>query len=86
MNRYKSFEDALLERQTELKEFLKLNVLYPELKNVLKNRPDNLPIGLYNSKVNINDGEIVQRFHKIPTWKFVSLSSKSSNMLFHQAA
>ena len=85
MNRFKVFDDALLERHPDLKEVLKPNDQYPELKHVLKNRPINLPIGSFNSKVIINDGEIVERVYKTPKGKVVSLSSKS-NMFFHQAA
>ena len=85
MNRFKVFDDALLERHPDLKEVLKPNDQYPELKHVLKNRPINLPIGSFNSKVVINDGEIVERVYKTPKGKVVSLFSKS-NMFFHQAA
>ena len=86
MNRFKAFDDGLLELHPELKEVLKPNDQYPELKHILKNRLDNLPIGSFNSKVIINDGEIVERVYKTPKGKVVSLLSKSSKMFFHQAA
>ena len=86
LNRFKTFDDELLERHPELKDVLKPNDQYPELKHILKNRPINLPIGSFNSKVIINDGEIVERVYKTPKGKVISLFSKSSNMFFHQAA
>ena len=85
MNRFKVFDDALLELHPDLKEVLKPNDQYPELKHVLKNRPINLPIGSFNSKIIINDGEIVERVYKTPKGKVVSLFFQS-NMFFHQAA
>ena len=85
MNRFKAFDDALLERHPELKEVLKPNDQYPELKHILKNRSINLPIGSFNSKVIINDGEIVERVYKTPKGNVVSLFS-NSNMFFHQVA
>ena len=85
MNRFKVFDDALLERHPDLKQVLKPNDQYPEFKHVLKNRPINLPIGSFNTKVIINDGEIVERVYKTPKGKVVSFSSKS-NMFFYQVA
>ena len=85
MNRFKAFDDALLERHPDLKELLKPNEQYPELMHVLKNKPNNLPLGSFNSKVIINNGEIVERVYKTPKGKIVSLFSKS-NMFFHLAA
>ena len=86
LNRFKAFDDELLERHPELKEDLKPNDQYPELKHIQKNRPVNLPIGSFNSKVIINDGEIVERVYKTPLGKVVSLFSKSSNTVLNQAA
>ena len=86
MNRFKAFDDAILESHPELKEALKPNDQYPELKHVLKNKDGNLPIGSFNSKVIINDGEIVERVYKTPKGKVVSLFSKSPNIFFDQAA
>ena len=78
MNSFKVFDDALLERHPDLKEVLKPNDQYPELKHVLMNRPINLPIGSFNSKVIINDGEIVERVYKTPKGKVFSFFSKSN--------
>ena len=86
IKRFKAFDDALLERHPELKEFLKPNDQYPELKHVLRNRSAHLPFGSFNAKVIINDGEIVERVYKTPKDQVVTLLSKSSNKLFDQAA
>tara|TARA_Y100001968_G_C19156828_1_gene618853 strand:- start:145 stop:405 length:261 start_codon:yes stop_codon:yes gene_type:complete len=86
MNRFKAFDDELLERLPELKEVLKPNDHYPELKHIHENRSVNLPIGSFNSKVIINDGQIVERVYNTPMGEVVSLFSKSSNMFFHKAS
>ena len=86
MNRFKTFDDALLERHPELKDFLKPNDKYPELNHILKNRYLDLPIGSFNSKVIINDGEIVERVYKTPKGNVVSLFKNPSNVFFDQAA
>jgi len=86
MNRFKSFDDVLLELHPELKEVLKPNDQYPELKHILRNRPVKLPIGSFNLKVIINDGEIVERVYKTPKGEVVSFFSKSSNIFSYQAA
>ena len=86
MNRFKSFDDVLLEIHPELKEVLKPNDQYPELKHILRNRPVKLPIGSFNLKVIINDGEIVERVYKTPKGEVVSFFSKSSNIFSYQAA
>ena len=86
MKRYKAFDDTLLERHPELKEFLRPNDQYPELKNVLNSRTLNLPDGSFNTKVIINDGEIVERVYKTPKGQVVSLFSKSSTIHFDHAA
>ncbi len=78
---FKAFDDTLLERHPDLKDFLKPNDQYPELKHVQKNKAVNLPVGSFNLKVIINDGEIVERVYKTPTGKVVSIFSKSSNGL-----
>ena len=86
MKRFKAFDDALLERHPELKEVLKPKDQYPELKHLLKNRPGHLPIGSLNTKLIVNNGEIVERVYKTPKDQVVTLLSKSSNKLFDQAA
>ena len=83
---FKAFDDTLLDRHPELKEFLKPNDQYPELKQFLKYRPVNLPVGSLNTKVIINDGEIIERVYKTPKGKVVSLFSKSANIFFNQVA
>ena len=84
--RFKGFDDAILERHPELKEALKPKDQYPELKHLFKNRPAHLPIGSLNTKVIINDGEIVERVYKTPKGEDVSLFAKSSKNFFDQAA
>ena len=84
--KFKAFDDAILDLHPELKEVLKPNDQYPELKHILKNKPVNLPLCSFNTKVIINDGEIVERVYKTPMGKVVSLFSKSSNILLDQAA
>ncbi len=66
MKRFKAFNDGLLERHPDLKDVLKPNDQYPELKHFLKNRSGNLPNGSFATKVIINDGEIVERVYKTP--------------------
>ncbi len=75
-----------MELQTDLKEVLLHNDHYTELKNILQIRPSRLPIGSLNTKVIINDGEIVERVYKTPNGQVVSLYSKSSNSFSDQAA
>ena len=84
--RFKPFDDTLLELHPELKEVLIPNDQYQELIDVLKNRPVNLPIGSFNTKVIINAGEIVERVYKTPKGQVVTLFSKHSNIFFDQVA
>ncbi len=86
MKRFKAFDDTLFDRHPDLKDVLKPNDDYQELKNILKKRPGSLPIGSFNTKVIINDGEIVERVYKTPKGQVVSLFSKSSNVIFDKAA
>tara|TARA_Y100001968_G_C19183642_1_gene631664 strand:- start:203 stop:487 length:285 start_codon:yes stop_codon:yes gene_type:complete len=86
MKRFKVFDDSLLELHPELKEVLKPNDQYLELKNVQKTRSSHLPIGSFNTKVIINEGEIVERVYKTPKGQVISLFSGSSNILFDKAA
>ena len=85
IKRFKSFDDELLDRHPDLKQVLKPNDQYPEL-NFIKNRSANVPIGSMNTKIIINDGEIVERVYKTPKGEVISLFSKSANMNFDQAA
>ena len=85
-NKFKAFDDALLDQHPELKEVLKPNDDYPELKNIHKLRSGDLPVGSINTKVIINDGEIIERVYKTPKGQVFSLFSKSSNRLLDYAA
>ena len=69
--KFKAFDDAILDLHPELKEVLKPNDQYPELENLLKNRSVKLPSGSLNTKVIINDGEIVERVFKTPMGQVV---------------
>ena len=84
--KFKAFDDAILDLHPELKEVLKPNDQYPELENILKIRSANLPSGSLNTKVIINDGEIVERVFKTPMGQVVSLFSKPSNVIPDQVA
>ena len=84
--KFKAFDDAILDLHPELKEVLKPNDQYPELENILKNRSANLPSGSLNTKVIINNGEIVERVFKTPMGQVVSLFSKPSNVILDQVA
>ena len=84
--KFKPFNDTLLDQNPELKEVLKPNDLYPELVHILKFRSDKLPVGSINTKVIMNDGEIIERVYKTPSGQVISLFSQSSNRLFNQAA
>ena len=85
-NKYKSFDDGLLERHPDLKDFLKPNDHYPELKQILKNNSVNLPEGSMNTKIIINHGEIVERVFKTPMGQVLSLFSNPSNVAMDKAA
>ena len=84
--KFKAFDDAILDLHPDLKEVLKPNDQYPELEHILKNRSANLPAGSLNTKVIINDGEIVERVFKTPMGQVVSLFSKPSNVILDQVA
>ena len=84
--KFKAFDDAILDLHPELKEVLKPNDQYPELENILKDRSVNLPSGSLNTKVIINNGEIVERVFKTPMGQVVSLFSKPSNVILDKVA
>ncbi len=84
--KFKIFDETLLQKHPDLKEVLKPNDYYPELKHILKFRNGNLPIGSMNFKVIINDGEIVERVYKTPKGQVISLFSKSLHKIVDQAA
>lgn len=85
-NKFKSFNDELLERYPDLKDSLKPTDHYPELKNILENRSLKLPSGSLNTKVIINKGEVVERIFKTPMGQLISLFSNSSNVNIDQVA
>ena len=84
--KFKAFDDAILDLHPELKEVLKPNDHYPELKHILKNRSENLPAGSFNTKVIVAKGEIVERVFKTPMGQVVSLFSKPSNVILDKVA
>ena len=84
--KFKAFDNALLDLHPELKEVLKPNDQYPELEILLKQRSVNLPSGSLNTKVIINNGEIVERVFKTPMGQVVSLFSKPPNVILDQVA
>ena len=84
--KFKAFDDSILDLHPELKEVLKPNDHYPELEHVLKNRTASLPAGSLNTKVIINNGEIVERVFKTPMGQVVSLFSKPSNVILDKVA
>ena len=84
--RFKAFDDAIFDLHPDLKEFLKPNDQYPELEDFLRKRSTNLPEGSINTKIIVNDGEIVERVFKTPMGKVISLFSKPSNVILDQVA
>ena len=84
--KFKAFDDAILDLYPELKEVLKPNDQYPELEILLKKRSAKLPFGSINTKVVINNGEIVERVFKTPMGQVVSLFSKPSNEILDKVA
>ena len=84
--KFKAFDDAILDLYPELKEVLKPNDQYPELEILLKKRSVNLPSGSLNTKVIINNGEIVERVFKTPKGQVVSLFSRPSNVILSRVA
>ena len=84
--KFKAFDDAILDLHPELKQVLKPNDQYPELEILQKKRSVNLPSGSLNTKVIINDGEIVERVFKTPMGQVVSLFSKPSNVILDKVA
>ena len=85
-NKFKAFDDAILDLHPELKEVLIPSDHYPELEILLKKRSLNLPSGSLNTKVIINNGEIVERVFKTPMGQVVSLFSKPSNVIIDKVA
>tara|TARA_Y100001968_G_scaffold231035_1_gene213862 strand:- start:325 stop:594 length:270 start_codon:yes stop_codon:yes gene_type:complete len=86
LKKFKTFDDALLDQHPDLKEALRPNDHYPELKHILKFIPGNVPVGSINTKVIINDGEIIERVYMTPKGHVISLSSQSSDRFSDHAA
>ena len=55
-----------------LKDFNNLDE-YPDLKQALVPTTKTLPVGSMNTKVIINDGEVVERVYKTPNGEIISL-------------
>ena len=85
-NKFKAFDDTILDLHPDLKEVLKPNDQYPELEHILNKISANLPAGSLNTKVIINDGEIVERVFMTPIGHVVSLFPKTSNVILDQVA
>ena len=85
-NKFKAFDDAILDLHPDLKEVLKPNDQYPELEQILNNKSAHLPAGYMNTKIIINDGKIVERVFKTPMGQVVSLFSKPANPILDQVA
>ncbi len=86
MKKFKAFDDALLAQYPDLKEVLKPNDQYPELQHILKLKPIKIPDGSINTKIIINDGEVIERVYKTPKGQIISLFSNSYNIFCDQAA
>ncbi|AIQ97320.1 hypothetical protein EW15_1228 [Prochlorococcus sp. MIT 0801] len=76
--KFRAFDDSILELHPDLKDVLKPNDQYPELKHILKNNSVNVPVGSLNTKLIMIDGEIIERVFKTPMGQVVSIFSKPS--------
>ena len=84
--KFKAFDDSILELHPDLKDVLKPNDQYPELKNILKNKSADLPAGSLNTKLIMIDGEIIERVFKTPMGQVVSIFSKPTKIVLDQVA
>ena len=84
--KFKAFDDSIFELHPDLKDVLKPNDQYPELKHILKNKSANLPAGSLNTKLIMIDGEIIERVFKTPMEKVVSIFSKPTKLALDQVA
>ncbi|MFL2867433.1 MAG: hypothetical protein ACJZ78_01345 [Prochlorococcus marinus] len=84
--KFKAFDDSIFELHPDLKDVLKPNDEYPELKHILKNKSANLPAGSLNTKLIMIDGEIIERVFKTPMGKVVSIFSKPTKLALDQVA
>ncbi len=84
--KFKAFDDSIFELHPDLKDVLKPNDHYPELKHILKNKPANLPAGSLNTKLIMIDGEIIERVFRTPMGQVVSIFSKPTKVVLDQVA
>ena len=84
--KFKAFDDSIFELHPDLKDVLKPNDEYPELKHILKYKSANLPAGSLNTKLIMIDGEIIERVFKTPVGKVVSIFSKPTKVALDQVA
>ena len=84
--KFKAFDDSIFELHPDLKDVLKPNDQYPELKHILKNKSSNLPAGSLNTKLIMIDGEIIERVFKTPMGQVVSIFSKPSKRVLDKVA
>ena len=84
--KFKAFDDTIFELHPDLKDVLKPNDQYPELKHILKNKSANLPAGSLNTKLIMIDGEIIERVFKTPMGQVVSIFSKPTKVVLDQVA
>ena len=84
--KFKAFDDSIFELHPDLKDVLKPNDEYPELKHILKNKSADLPAGSLNTKLIMIDGEIIERVFKTPMGKVVSIFSKPTKVVLDQVA
>ena len=84
--KFRDFDDSLLELHPDLKDVLKPNDQYPELKHILKNKSANLPAGSLNTKLIMIDGEIIERVFKTPMGQVVSIFSKPTKVVLDKVA
>tara|TARA_Y100001968_G_C18904096_1_gene502155 strand:- start:146 stop:361 length:216 start_codon:yes stop_codon:yes gene_type:complete len=66
----------------KIKEFKNLDK-YPDLKNAIVPADKTLPLGSINTKIIINEGEIVEKVYKTPKGEIISLFP---NPIYKQAA
>ena len=84
--KFKAFDDSIFELHPDLKDVLKPNDQYPELKHILKNKSANLPAGSLNTKLIMIDGEIIERVFKTPMGQVDSIITKPTKEVLDQVA
>ena len=84
--KFKVFDDSIFVLHPDLKDVLKPNDQYPELKHILKNKSADLPAGSLNTKLILIDGEIIERVFKTPMGQVVSIFPKPTKVVLDQVA